>query len=59
MGLPCLCERSMISRASSIVFATGITERVGLHIANTAHWAGFAGGVLLGAVWPVRRRPMP
>lgn len=45
--------------ASSIVFATGITELVGLHIANTAHWAGFAGGVLLGAVWPVRRRPMP
>ncbi len=41
---------------SSAIFATGITELVGLHIANTAHWAGFAAGVLAGAAWPVRRK---
>jgi GlpG protein len=41
---------------SSAIFATGITELVGLHIANTAHWAGFAVGVLAGALWPLRGR---
>ena len=44
---------------SLLVFSTGITERFGLNIANGAHWAGLAAGVLLGfavLIRPARRR---
>lgn len=35
---------------SLIVFSTGITELFGLHVANAAHWAGVAGGVVVGGL---------
>ena len=33
-----------------LLFSTGITEFIGLHIANAAHWGGMGSGVVLGLV---------
>ena len=37
-----------------VLFSSGITERFGLNIANTAHWGGFFSGLLFGALVPIR-----
>lgn len=42
-----------------VLFSTGITERFGLNIANSAHWGGFAVGLAFGALAPLRRRIVP
>jgi GlpG protein len=34
-----------------VLMSTGVTELVGLHIANTAHWVGLAVGALAALVW--------
>lgn len=34
-----------------ILFSTGVTEAIGLHIANAAHWGGLAIGLLLGLLF--------
>lgn len=33
-----------------VLFSTGVTEPFGLYVANAAHWAGFLGGLGLGAL---------
>jgi GlpG protein len=38
-----------------VLMSTGVTEIVGLHIANTAHWVGLAVGAIAAALW----RPEP
>jgi len=40
-----------------VLFTTGVTELFGLHVANAAHWAGFAAGLLLALLWPLRSVP--
>ena len=34
-----------------VLLSSGVTERFGLHIANTAHWIGLAGGAIAALLW--------
>jgi len=40
-----------------VIFSTGITEPFGLFVANAAHWAGLATGVVLAVMTPLGASP--
>lgn len=40
-----------------VLFSTGVTEPLGLHVANAAHWGGLLSGLLLATIYlPARRQ---